>query len=151
MSISECWGMLVGVSECWECWGCWWVSVGIGKCGGVLVSERAAEGAHLSTLLQMMCGNVINSSSSLLANKSSIVVDYNHLAQLEHLQVLAFFLPEAPEEMLAILDEGVKDVVLSIFPLYDRIASDIHVRIAELPLMEDLRSLRSVCGASRVQ
>jgi DNA replication licensing factor MCM2 len=78
------------------------------------------------------------------ANKSSIIVDYNHLAQIEHLQVLAFFLPEAPEEMLAILDEGAKEVVLSIFPLYDRIASEIHVRIAELPLMEDLRSLRQL-------
>lgn len=28
------------------------------------------------------------------------------------------------------------------FPNYDRIVTDIHVRIAELPLMEELRSLR---------
>ena len=120
------------------------------------MSERAAEVTIYSCCFKycleaIKSRNVINLSPSLSANKSSIVVDYNHLAQLEHLQVLAFFLPEAPEEMLAILDEGVKDVVLSIFPLYDRIASDIHVRIAELPLMEDLRSLRSVWGASRVQ
>lgn len=31
---------------------------------------------------------------------------------------------------------------MSYFPNYDRIASEIHVRIAELPLMEELRSLR---------
>lgn len=33
-------------------------------------------------------------------------------------------------------------MVLAMFPNYDRIASDIHVRIADLPLMEELRSLR---------
>ena len=37
------------------------------------------------------------------ANKQSLVVDYNILAN-EH-QVLAFFLPEAPAEMLKIFDE----------------------------------------------
>lgn len=37
------------------------------------------------------------------ANKQSLVVDYNILAN-EH-QVLAFFLPEAPAEMLRIFDE----------------------------------------------
>ena len=38
--------------------------------------------------------------------------------------------------------QGAKEVVLAMFPNYDRIASDIHVRIADLPLMEELRSLR---------
>lgn len=38
--------------------------------------------------------------------------------------------------------QGAKEVVLAMFPNYDRITSDIHVRIAELPLMEELRSLR---------
>ena len=33
-------------------------------------------------------------------------------------------------------------MVLSYFPKYEYIASEIHVRIAELPLMEELRSLR---------
>ena len=33
------------------------------------------------------------------------MVDYSHLAQEEHFQALAFFLPEAPEEMLTIFDE----------------------------------------------
>ena len=37
------------------------------------------------------------------ANKQSLVIDYNILAN-EH-QVLAFFLPEAPAEMLKIFDE----------------------------------------------
>ena len=36
-------------------------------------------------------------------NKESLVVDYNMLASQEH--VLAYFLPEAPAEMLKIFDE----------------------------------------------
>merc|ERR1712128_27597 len=35
-------------------------------------------------------------------------------------------------------------VVLNMFPHYERIAKDIHVRISELPLVEDLRSLRQL-------
>lgn len=40
------------------------------------------------------------------------------------------------------VSQAAKEVVLSLFPLYERIAAEIYVRIAELPLMEDLRSLR---------
>ena len=39
-----------------------------------------------------------------------------------------------------------KEVVLSYYPNYERISSVIHVRIAELPLIEDLRSLRYICA-----
>lgn len=67
-------------------------------------------------------------------------MDYNILAS--HEQVLAFFLPEAPAEMLTIFDEAAKEVVLSMFPKYQQIAKEIHVRIAELPLVEELRTLR---------
>jgi len=34
------------------------------------------------------------------------------------------------------------DVVLSMYPRYDQIVKEIHVRISDLPLIEDLRSLR---------
>ncbi|KAK6176782.1 hypothetical protein SNE40_015016 [Patella caerulea] len=76
------------------------------------------------------------------ANKESLVIDYNMLASVE--QVLAYFLPEAPTEMLLNFDEAGKEVVLSMYPNYERIAKEIHVRIAELPLIEDLRSLRQL-------
>ncbi|RMX61533.1 hypothetical protein pdam_00013734 [Pocillopora damicornis] len=76
------------------------------------------------------------------ANKQSLVIDYNILANEQ--QVLAYFLPEAPSEVLQIFDEGAKEVVLAMFPNYDRITSDIHVRISDLPLMEELRSLRQL-------
>ncbi|XP_038068588.1 DNA replication licensing factor mcm2-like [Patiria miniata] len=76
------------------------------------------------------------------ANKESLVIDYNILASQE--QVLAYFLPEAPAEMLKIFDEAAKEVVLYMFPKYEQIAKEIHVRIAELPLVEELRSLRQL-------
>uniref|UniRef100_A0A4W3K4Y7 DNA replication licensing factor MCM2 n=1 Tax=Callorhinchus milii TaxID=7868 RepID=A0A4W3K4Y7_CALMI len=75
-------------------------------------------------------------------NRESLVVNYEDLAAREH--VLAYFLPEAPAEMLKIFDEAAKDVVLSMYPKYDRIAKEIHVRISSLPLVEELRSLRQL-------
>ena len=76
------------------------------------------------------------------ANKQSLIVSYNGLAAEQ--SVIAYFLPEAPKEMLSIFDEAAKEVVLSLFPNYDRIATQIHVRISELPLLEEIRSLRQL-------
>uniref|UniRef100_A0A8C5PQY1 DNA replication licensing factor MCM2 n=1 Tax=Leptobrachium leishanense TaxID=445787 RepID=A0A8C5PQY1_9ANUR len=75
-------------------------------------------------------------------NRESLVVNYEDLAAREH--VLAYFLPEAPAEMLKIFDEAAKEVVLVMYPKYDRIAKEIHVRISHLPLVEELRSLRQL-------
>uniref|UniRef100_A0A0K2USC2 DNA replication licensing factor MCM2 n=1 Tax=Lepeophtheirus salmonis TaxID=72036 RepID=A0A0K2USC2_LEPSM len=75
-------------------------------------------------------------------NRSSFEVDYNVLAS--ECQVLAYFLPEAPTEMLQIFDEAAKDVVLSMFPQYERISKEIHIRISDLPLVEEIRSLRQL-------
>jgi len=77
-----------------------------------------------------------------LKNKSSFEVDYNVLAS--ECQTLAYFLPEAPREVLEIFDEAAMKVVLSLYPNYERIAGDIKVRISELPLVEELRSLRQL-------
>merc|ERR1719323_2163044 len=77
-----------------------------------------------------------------LKNKSSFEVDYNILAS--ECQTLAYFLPEAPTEVLSIFDEAAKGVVLSMFPKYEAIAKEIHVRITDLPLVEELRSLRQL-------
>jgi DNA replication licensing factor MCM2 len=76
------------------------------------------------------------------ANHQSLVVDYNLLYQSE--EVLAYFLVEAPLEMLAIFDEAAKDYVYSLYPHYHKIAKEIHVRISDLPLIEELRSLRQL-------
>uniref|UniRef100_A0A669EKN0 DNA replication licensing factor MCM2 n=1 Tax=Oreochromis niloticus TaxID=8128 RepID=A0A669EKN0_ORENI len=60
-------------------------------------------------------------------NKESLVVNYEDLAAREH--VLAYFLPEAPAEMLKIFDEAAKEVVLAMYPKYDRIAYEIHAHL----------------------
>ncbi|XP_055387678.1 DNA replication licensing factor Mcm2 [Condylostylus longicornis] len=75
-------------------------------------------------------------------NKSSFVVSYPDLTYKEH--VLAYFLPEAPFQMLEIFDKVAKELVLSIFPTYERVTSEIHVRISELPLIEELRTFRKL-------
>lgn len=45
-----------------------------------------------------------------------------------------------------VFDEAAKEVVLAMYPKYDRIAHEIHVRICNLPLVEEIRSLRYVFG-----
>lgn len=75
-------------------------------------------------------------------NRASFIISYPDLANKE--QVLAFFLPEAPFQMFEIFDNVAKDMVLSIFPTYERVTSDIHVRISELPLIEELRTFRKL-------
>lgn len=57
-------------------------------------------------------------------------------------EVLAYFLPDAPMEVLQIFDEVAKEVVLSLYPSYGRVTNEIHVRIADIPLIEELRSFR---------
>ncbi|KAL3315604.1 MCM DNA helicase complex subunit [Cichlidogyrus casuarinus] len=73
-------------------------------------------------------------------NKQSLYINYQHLASAE--QVLAYFLPEAPFQTLEIFSEAAKEVTLARYPRYDRITNKIHARIVDLPLIEDLRSLR---------
>lgn len=75
-------------------------------------------------------------------NKSSFVVVFSELASHQH--VLAYFLPEAPQQMFEIFDKVAKEMVLSIFPTYERVSTEIHVRIAELPLIEELRTFRKL-------
>ncbi|KAI2806380.1 MCM DNA helicase complex subunit [Blomia tropicalis] len=75
-------------------------------------------------------------------NRQSFEVDYHILAVAA--PILAYFLPDAPLEMLEIFNAAAKEVVLSIFPAYTRIAKEIYVRITDLPLIEDIRSLRQL-------
>jgi DNA replication licensing factor MCM2 len=63
------------------------------------------------------------------------VVEFPILAGKEH--VLAYFLPEAPFQMLEIFDEVAKELVLTIFPSYERVT--FHVRISELPLITHIQ------------
>lgn len=75
-------------------------------------------------------------------NKSSFVISFHDLAMKAH--VLAYFLPEAPFQMLEIFDKVSKEMVLSIFPTYERVTNEIFVRISDLPLIEELRTFRKL-------
>ncbi|XP_017782479.1 PREDICTED: DNA replication licensing factor Mcm2 [Nicrophorus vespilloides] len=75
-------------------------------------------------------------------NQSSFTVEFPNLANKEH--VLAYFLPEAPFQMLEIFNEVAKEIVLTIFPSYERVTNEIHVRISDLPLIEELRTFRKL-------
>ena len=69
-------------------------------------------------------------------------VDYAHLCATN--ATIAFFLTNAPQQILPIFDEVAMEVVLSGFELYDKIHDSIHVRIANLPAVEQLRDLRFI-------
>lgn len=79
-------------------------------------------------------------SIEILLFQSSFTVEFPILAHQAH--VLAYFLPEAPFQMLEIFDEVAKELVLSIFPSYERVSAEVHVRVSDLPLIEDLRTFR---------
>ncbi|KAJ2820215.1 MCM DNA helicase complex subunit, partial [Coemansia sp. 'formosensis'] len=74
------------------------------------------------------------------ANGESLEVSYAHLARAR--PVLAFFLANAPREMLSIMDDVAMDAVLAMFPGYARIRGAISVRVQGLPTTCSLRDLR---------
>eukprot|EP00727_Mastigamoeba_balamuthi_P006273 m51a1_g2265 putative dna replication licensing factor mcm2 (949) ;mRNA; f:341298-344987 len=74
-------------------------------------------------------------------NKESLEVSYVHLSRAQ--PTLSTWLAEEPGEMLPILDETAKQVVLTMFREYGRIATQgIKVRITDLPIVDALRDLR---------
>ncbi|KAJ1816242.1 MCM DNA helicase complex subunit, partial [Coemansia sp. RSA 2675] len=74
------------------------------------------------------------------ANGESLEVAYAHLARAR--PVLAFFLANAPREMLAVMDDVAMDAVLAMFPGYARIRGAVSVRVQGLPTTCSLRDLR---------
>ncbi|KAK4188024.1 DNA replication licensing factor mcm2 [Podospora australis] len=73
-------------------------------------------------------------------NAETLEVSYEHLASSK--AILAYFLANAPSEMLKLFDEVAMDVVLLHYPDYERIHAEIHVRIFDLPVHYTLRQLR---------
>jgi len=73
-------------------------------------------------------------------NSESLVVDYSHLA--ESRAVLASFLVQAPQEVLKVIDIVAMEAVELVYPMYRHIHSEIHVRVAGLPVTLTLRELR---------
>lgn len=77
-------------------------------------------------------------------NKESLEVSFTDLSDENGEQNISYFLPEAPNEMLAIMDRAATDVVMNMYPFYTRVCSEIKVRISHLPVEEDIRMLRQV-------
>ncbi|KAK3942269.1 DNA replication licensing factor mcm2 [Diplogelasinospora grovesii] len=83
-------------------------------------------------------GNLIRTLGEI--NSESLEVSYEHLSTSK--AILAYFLANAPAEMLKLFDEVAMDVVLLHYPDYERIHAEIHVRIFDLPIHYTLRQLR---------
>ena len=91
--------------------------------------RRKADGIY-EQKIRLMCAS----------NKGALQVSYHHLMEAEPL--LAVWLADAPKDMLDLLDEAVTKHTLMLFPSYGAIKEDIHVRIADIPIMDSLRDLR---------
>ena len=75
-------------------------------------------------------------------NRSSLVVSYHDLFQVETMQVIIRWLAEAPEEMLQLLSEAAYDYVCDVYSSYASICDAVHVRLSDFPLLDDIRALR---------
>ncbi|RVX75953.1 DNA replication licensing factor mcm2 [Exophiala mesophila] len=73
-------------------------------------------------------------------NSESLEVSYDHLSSTK--AILAYFLANAPTEMLKIFDKAAFEVVRLHYPNYELIHPEIHVRISDLPVHYTLRQLR---------
>ncbi|KAF9966257.1 MCM DNA helicase complex subunit [Mortierella alpina] len=76
------------------------------------------------------------------ANKESLEVGYRHLSVAK--PTLAYFVVNAPQEVLKMFDSIAFEVVQMEYPDYGRIHSEIHVRITDLPIVSTLRDLRQI-------
>lgn len=73
-------------------------------------------------------------------NLQSFELEYMILAKEQ--PALAIYLVDAPNLVLDIFNPAAKEVVLSMYPAYERIASEIYVRIRDLQIFEEIRDLR---------
>ena len=73
-------------------------------------------------------------------NKASLEVGFDHLMDEP---VLAQWLVDAPTDMLEVFDEVANEVVMEQFPQYvPGIVDEVHVRLSDLPIDDELRNLR---------
>jgi len=73
-------------------------------------------------------------------NAESLEIDWDDLSNTK--PTIAYFVANAPIEVIKIFDEIAMEVTLYHYPDYERIHSEIHVRINGLPVSYTLRQLR---------
>jgi DNA replication licensing factor MCM2 len=86
------------------------------------------------------CANTRHARNTPTANKESLILSWVQLA--EQVPVLAAWVADAPSEMLPILDEVTMLEVKLLFPEYQQIHPEVHVRIADLPVVDSIRDIR---------
>ncbi|TMW61791.1 hypothetical protein Poli38472_010854 [Pythium oligandrum] len=74
-------------------------------------------------------------------NEQSLEIEIGDV--IHSMSMVAAWIVEAPKDMLTILEEVARAVVLALFPYYDTIHQEIYVRILDLPGTEKLRDLRT--------
>jgi len=77
-------------------------------------------------------------------NHESFEMSYLHLSKM--VPILGIWLGDAPSQMLEIFDDAAYILVTNqqMFPEFPRIAKEVHVRVAELPLVDSIRDLRQM-------
>lgn len=80
--------------------------------------------------IKKMCNN----------NEQSLEVNMEHLVSNQ--SVLGVMLADEPEQMLELFNKVLKEVVLTVYPSYMDIHSDLYVRITHLYLDDNIRDLR---------
>lgn len=75
-------------------------------------------------------------------NKQSLVVDFEDLAK--SMGTLASWLADVPRVMLDIFNKVALDVAVETWPEYQQLAGQVFVRIANLPIVDQIRDLRCV-------
>ena len=73
-------------------------------------------------------------------NAESLELCWDHLSESK--PTLAYFVVNVPSSVLPIFDAVALDVTLYHYPDYERIHSELHVRITDLPVSYTLRQLR---------
>lgn len=74
-------------------------------------------------------------------NQNSLEVNFSHLNSQN--QNISMWLIGYPRKIIPILDNVAYSLTCEIFPLYKSIATEIFVRMKDLPVRENLRDLRS--------
>lgn len=74
------------------------------------------------------------------ANQATLQVSFLHFMESE--AIMAYWIVDAPKDMFEVLDEAATRHTLRLFPSYDAIQKEIHVRISHVPIMDSLRDLR---------
>lgn len=73
-------------------------------------------------------------------NAESLEICWDHLSESK--PTLAYFLVNVPTSVLPIFDAVAMEVALYHYPDYERIHSELHVRVTDLPVSYTLRQLR---------